>query len=90
MNTSLGKNIEYYMSLNYEVTLRKMTHAEIGSNCTQYLALSPVIKGLMAAGDTPQQALSNLERVKRLAFELMLQQRKTIPEPHLKREPLSL
>ncbi|MDZ7291686.1 MAG: type II toxin-antitoxin system HicB family antitoxin [candidate division KSB1 bacterium] len=35
----------------------------------------------MAEGETPQEALANLENVKRLAFELMLKQGEEIPEP---------
>jgi predicted RNase H-like HicB family nuclease len=82
MTPSVRKDIVYYLSLNYEVTLRKMTHAEAASNeNTHYLAQIPIIDGLMAEGETPQEALSNLEAVKRLAFELMLKQGKTIPEP---------
>lgn len=81
MNASVRKDIDYYLSLNYEVTLRKMTYAETGSSDTHYVAQIPMIHGLMAEGETPQVALSNLEAVKRLAFELMLQQGKTIPEP---------
>jgi len=81
MNTTLSKNLDYYLSLNYEVTLRKMTAAEAGASERRYLAQIPLIDGLMAEGETPQETLTHLEIVKRLAFELMLEQGKKIPEP---------
>lgn len=81
MKTDPQKKLDFYLSLNYEITLRKMTLAEAGSNEPQYLAQIPLLEGVMAEGKNPQEALANLERVKRLAFELMLAQGKSIPEP---------
>jgi len=81
MNTNLQKDLDYYLSLNYEITLRKMTAAEAGASERRYLAQIPLIDGLMAEGETPQEALTHLEIVKRLAFELMLEQGKEILEP---------
>lgn len=81
MKTNLQKDIDYYLSLNYEITLRKMTRAEAGTSEPRYIAQIPLIDGLMAEGETPQEALANLENVKRLAFDLMLKQGKEIPEP---------
>jgi predicted RNase H-like HicB family nuclease len=75
------KNIDYYLSLNYAVLIRKMRHDEAGGNELCYIAQIPLIDGLMAEGKTAQEALANLEAVKRLAFELMLKQGKEIPEP---------
>jgi len=81
MNTNFQKDLDYYLSLNYEITLRKMTATEAGASDRRYLAQIPLIDGLMAEGETPQEALAHLEIVKRLAFELMLEQDKEIPEP---------
>lgn len=81
MKTDFQNNLAYYLSLNYEITLRKMTRAEAGSNEPCYLAQIPLLVGVMAEGKEPQEALANLERVKRMAFELMLAQGKNIPEP---------
>jgi predicted RNase H-like HicB family nuclease len=81
MSANRRKDLEYYLSLNYEITLRKMTRAEAGSNEPRYVAQIPLLKGVMAEGKEPQEALANLERVKRMAFELMLAQGKDIAEP---------
>ena len=80
------KNIDYYLSLNYEVSFRKMTSAEAGASELRYIAQIPLIEGLMAEGETPQEAIANLEIVKRLAFELMLKQGKKIPEPEFEKD----
>jgi predicted RNase H-like HicB family nuclease len=58
-----------------------MRRDEAGGNELRYIAQIPLIDGLMAEGKTAQEALANLETVKRLAFELMLKQGKEIPEP---------
>jgi predicted RNase H-like HicB family nuclease len=81
MKSAIQKKIDYYLALNYEITLRKLTPVEAGNDETRYLAQIPLITGLMAEGQTAQEALENLENVKRLAFELMLEQGKEIPEP---------
>jgi predicted RNase H-like HicB family nuclease len=81
MKSNLQKHIDYYLSLNYEIVIRKMTRTEAGTSESRYIAQIPLIDGLMAEGETPQEALANLEIVKRLAFELMLKQGKEIPEP---------
>lgn len=80
------KSLDYYLSRNYEILIRKMRRDEIGAGELRYLAQIPLIDGLLAEGKTPQEALANLEIVKRLAFELMLQQGKSIPEPEFEAE----
>lgn len=81
MKSPLQKDIDYYLSLNYEITIRKMTMAEAGTNDPRYLACIPLIEGLMAEGESTQEALANLEAVKRMTFELLQRQGKEIPEP---------
>lgn len=80
------KNLDYYLSLNYEVLIRKMRRDEAGTNEPRFIAQIPLIDGLIAEGETSQEALSNLEIVKRLAFELMLKQGKEIPEPEFEKD----
>jgi predicted RNase H-like HicB family nuclease len=75
------KNFDYYLSRNYEVLIRKTKRDEAGTNAPRFMAQIPLIDGLIAEGENSQEALSNLEIVKRLAFELMLKQGKKIPEP---------
>lgn len=86
MNSTLHKDVDYYLSVNYEITLRKMTRSEAGAGELRYLAQIPLIEGLMAEGKTAEEALANLDTVKRLAFELMLKQGKKIPEPMFENE----
>ena len=81
MNSTTPKDLSYYLALNYEIVIRKMTRAELGSNEQLFLAQIPLIDGIMAEGKTSQEALANLEKVKHLAFELLLKQGKEIPEP---------
>jgi predicted RNase H-like HicB family nuclease len=83
MNSTTPKELSYYLALNYEMVIRKMTRSESGSDEPRYLVQIPLIDGVMAEGQTPQEALASLEDVKRLAFELMLKQGKEIPEPAL-------
>lgn len=80
------KDLKYYLSLNYEIAIRKMTRAEAGAGKPRYIAQIPLINGLMAEGTTAREALVNLENVKRLAFELMLKQNKEIPEPEFEQD----
>jgi predicted RNase H-like HicB family nuclease len=75
------KKLDYYLSLDYPILIRKMKRDEAGTDEPRYIAQIPLIKGLLAEGETRQAALANLEHVKRLAFELMLKQGKEIPEP---------
>ena len=84
MKRKESKDLAYYLSLNYEVVIRKMTAAESGVSTPPYIAQIPLIDGLVAEGQTPQKALENLEKVKRLAFQLMIDQGKSIPEPTFK------
>ena len=88
MNRFIERDLDYYLGLNYEVTLRRMSRAESGSDEVRYLARISLISGLMAEGTTAEEALANLESVKRLAFELMLKQGKEIPEPEFDTMPV--
>jgi len=80
------KNLDYYLSRDYEILIRKMRREEAGAGALHFIAQIPLIDGLMAEGETPQEALANLESVKRLAFALMLKQGKSIPEPEFAAE----
>ncbi len=84
------KTIDYYLSLNYEIILRKMTSSEAGTAEPRFIAQIHLVDGLIAEGKTPQEALDNLESVKRLAFELMLKQGKSIPEPEFETETMAV
>ena len=70
----MKKNIEYYKSLNYSITIDRM---EDGLFC----ASIPLLKGCKGYGIDVPEALEELEGVKETLIELLLEQGKAIPEP---------
>ncbi|GBC97185.1 hypothetical protein HRbin16_03005 [bacterium HR16] len=73
------KDVEFYMSLNYPVEIRRFSEEEGGG----YLACIPYLGRWMftAMGETLEDALQALEEVKRDHFERLLAEGKTIPLP---------
>ena len=73
------KDLDYYMGLNYQVVVRRLSDDDGGG----YLVSIPLLGEHMfaAAGDTLEEALRILEDVKRDHFEQMLDQGVPIPEP---------
>lgn len=76
MNTD---KLEVYLGLDYPVEIRAIP-AELGGG---YSAAIPFLgRGAFHAdGDTPAEALENLQEVKRVVFEDLLEQGKEIPPP---------
>lgn len=72
-------SVEFYMSLNYPVEVRRLSKEEGGG----YLVCIPYLGRWMfaASGDTLEEALQALEEVKRDHFERLLAEGKTIPLP---------
>ncbi len=73
------KNLNYYLKLNYNVYINIMTD---GICCAEIKE----IPGLCAYGKTTREAIDELEKVKKTAFELMIEQNKEIPFPVIKLE----
>ncbi|WP_406676402.1 toxin-antitoxin system HicB family antitoxin [Neomoorella carbonis] len=71
------KTLDYYLNLNYEVSLRRLTEEEGGG----WLASIPLLPGCMSDGETPAEALANLEDAKRGWIETALALQRDIPEP---------
>lgn len=71
------KHLDYYLNLNYEVSLRRLTEEEGGG----WLASIPLLPGCMSDGETPEEALRNLEDAKRCWLETALALNRDIPEP---------
>jgi antitoxin HicB len=67
------KDLRYYLALSYPMEL----HEDDGS----YTALYPDLPGCMSYGDTPNDAVSALKRVKRLWISGRLESGMSIPEP---------
>lgn len=72
-----NKTLDYYLNLNYEVSLRRLTEEEGGG----WVASIPLLPGCMSDGETPAEALANLEDAKRGWIETALALQRDIPEP---------
>jgi predicted RNase H-like HicB family nuclease len=68
------KTLEYYMHLRYTIVL-------IPEDDGSWGALVVELPGCMGAGDTPTEALNELEEVKQSWLLSCLQDNVTIPEP---------
>jgi predicted RNase H-like HicB family nuclease len=66
--------LDYYLSLKYPVLL--VADPEGG-----YTALHPDLKGCVAVGEIPEEALANLEEARRLWLETAYEHGDEIPFP---------
>lgn len=78
------KNLEYFMNLDYEIRIRKLSENEGGG----WFAQIPLLPGCMSDGETLEEATANLEDAKRGWIETSLELGRTIPEP-MKEEEFS-
>jgi predicted RNase H-like HicB family nuclease len=72
--------LEYYMGLNYHIEISKLNQEDGGG----YHVCIPQLGryGFQADGATLQEALKELEEVKRLMFKELLEQDAKIPTPY--------
>jgi predicted RNase H-like HicB family nuclease len=75
----MPKNLEYYLSLEYPATIRRMPDG-------QYCAEIPLLKGCCGYGRTADEALAELEGVKQTVLETWLEKGRPIPEPVVRLE----
>jgi antitoxin HicB len=68
------KPLDYYLSLKYPALL--VAEPEGG-----YTALHPDLRGCVAVGETPEEALANLEEARRLWLEVAHERGDEIPLP---------
>jgi predicted HicB family RNase H-like nuclease len=75
----LNKTLEYYLSLDYPVEIRRIDDSLGGG----YVASIPGLGSQAFAGDgeTPQEAYENLQAAKKEIFEEYLAEGAVIPEP---------
>jgi predicted RNase H-like HicB family nuclease len=71
------KDLEYYLNLNYEIRLRKLSEEEGGG----WFAEIPKLPGCMSDGATPEEALANLQDAKKCWIENCLELGRLVPEP---------
>jgi len=71
------KDLEYYMGLNYEIKVRRLTEEE-GAG---WFAEIPLLPGCMSDGETFDELLHNIEDAKKCWIETCLERGKPVPEP---------
>jgi len=71
------KNLEYYMGLNYEIKIRRLSEEEGGG----WFAEIPLLPGCMTDGDTIEELFRNIEDAKRAWIETCLERGQSVPEP---------
>ena len=71
------KKLEYYLDLNYEIKIRKLSEAEGGG----WFAEIPLLPGCMSDGETSQEAIANVNDAKKEWLETSMELGRPIPEP---------
>ncbi|MFZ5899545.1 MAG: toxin-antitoxin system HicB family antitoxin [Bacillota bacterium] len=71
------KDLDYYLSLDYEIKLRRLAEEEGGG----WFAEIPLLPGCASDGETIEDAVSNLSDAKKAWLETSLSLGRTIPEP---------
>jgi antitoxin HicB len=73
----MKKNLSYYLDLNYDIKIRRLTEEEGGG----WFAEIPLLPGCISDGETVEQLLVNIEDAKKCWFESCLESGRSIPEP---------
>lgn len=78
----MTKNLEYYLNLKYEIEIIPISESDGGG----YLARIPQFgeMGMVGDGETPEEALNELNDYKQHAFKRYLDEGLEIPEPVIK------
>jgi antitoxin HicB len=71
------KDLDYYLNLNYEIKIRKLTEEDGGG----WFAELPLLPGCMSDGETPQEAIDNLTDAKKCWIETSMELGRHVPEP---------
>ena len=69
----MNKTKDYYIALDYSVQIQRVSEG--------YCASIPLLKGCKTFGETPENALRELEAVKEGFIDLYLEMGRPIPEP---------
>jgi antitoxin HicB len=73
----MKKDLNYYLNLNYDIKVRRLTEAE-GSG---WFAEIPLLPGCMSDGETIEELLINIEDAKKCWLGTCLESDRSIPEP---------
>jgi len=71
------KDLNYYLNLNYEIKIRKLSSEEGGG----WFAEIPLLPGCMSDGETPEEAIASLNDAKKCWIESCLELGRPVPEP---------
>ncbi|MCH4004911.1 toxin-antitoxin system HicB family antitoxin [Lactobacillus crispatus] len=74
----MKKDLNYYMNLNYSTEFKKITEDD---GEVYYRVTIPKLPGLIAYGDTLEEAVSELDDAKTAWFSSCLRRNVKIPEP---------
>lgn len=77
------KNIAYYMSLQYRINLRPLSDDDGGG----WLAEAVELPGCMSDGETPTEAIRNLEEAKEAWITASIEKGYSMPIPSIDQEP---
>lgn len=73
----MAKDLEYYMGLEYDLRIRKLTEDEGGG----WFAEIPLLPGCMADGESVEEAVENLNNAKKSWVETSIELGRAVPEP---------
>jgi len=80
----MKKDLKYYLNLNYPIEVVKIKEEDGGG----YQASIPMLGrfAFVGDGDSIEEALNNLEKVKKILFKKYIDQNIPIPEPEIEEE----
>jgi predicted RNase H-like HicB family nuclease len=73
----MAKDIDYYMGLDYDIRIRKLTEDEGGG----WFAEIPLLPGCIADGESVDEAVENLNTAKKSWIETSIELGRLVPEP---------
>lgn len=73
----MPKDLEHYLNLDYEIRVKQIRQEDGGG----WLAEIPLLPGCMSDGETPAEAITNIEDAKRCWIETCLALGREVPEP---------
>ncbi len=84
---SVAQSAEYYLGLDYAVSLRRLAEADGGG----YVATIPQLgeKTFVAVGDTREETLDALEELRQYLIPLFIEEGAVLPEPQEDTDDLS-
>lgn len=73
----MAKDLDYYMGLEYDLRIRKLSENDGGG----WFAEIPLLPGCMADGESVEEAVDNLNAAKKSWIETSIELGREVPEP---------